>query len=73
MERSTGLLLVVVGAGIGVLGLLAATGALGWFGRLPGDLRIEGGRTRVFLPITSMVVVSVAFTIVVNLVVRWWR
>jgi hypothetical protein len=56
-----------------VLGLLAATGALGWFGRLPGDLRIEGGRTRVFLPITSMVVVSVAFTIVVNLVVRWWR
>jgi hypothetical protein len=73
MERSTGLLLVVVGLGVALLGLLVATGALSWFGRLPGDIRLEGDRTRVFLPITSMVVVSVALTVVVNLVARWWR
>lgn len=73
MERSTGLLLIVLGLGLALLGLLAWTGALSWFGRLPGDLRIEGERTRVFLPITSMVVVSVVLTVVVNVVARWLR
>lgn len=73
MERPTGLLLVVLGLGLALLGLLVWTGALSWFGRLPGDLRIEGERTRVFLPITSMIVVSVVATVVVNLVVRWLR
>ncbi|MFR0309415.1 DUF2905 domain-containing protein, partial [Escherichia coli] len=28
---------------------------LNWFGRLPGDIRIESERSRVFIPITSMV------------------
>jgi hypothetical protein len=73
MGRSTGLLLIVLGLVIALLGLLAATGALSWFGRLPGDIRIEGGRTRIFLPITSMVLLSVALTVIVNLVVRWLR
>ncbi|MFO7960952.1 MAG: DUF2905 domain-containing protein [Nitriliruptoraceae bacterium] len=73
MERSTGLLLIMLGVGVALLGLLVWTGALGWFGRLPGDIRIETERTRVFLPITSMVVVSVAATIVANLVARWLR
>ena len=73
MERSTGLLLVVLGLGLALLGLLVWTGALSWFGRLPGDLRIEGERTRVLLPITSMIVVSVVVTVAVNLVVRWLR
>ncbi len=73
MERSTGLLLVLLGLGVALLGLLVWSGALGWFGRLPGDIRIESERTRIFLPITSMVIVSVALTILVNLVVRWLR
>jgi len=73
MERSTGLLLVVLGLGLALFGLLAWTGALGWFGRLPGDVRLEGERTQVFLPITSMIVVSVVLTVVVNVVARWLR
>jgi hypothetical protein len=44
---------------------------LAWFGRLPGDLRFEGERTRFYLPITSMVVVSVILTVVLNLARRW--
>jgi hypothetical protein len=73
MERSTGLVLVAVGGGIVVLGLLALTGSLGWFGRLPGDIRIDGERSRVFIPVTSMLVVSVGLTIVLNLLGRWLR
>jgi hypothetical protein len=73
MERSTGLLLVAIGVGVVVLGLLVWSGALGWFGRLPGDIRVDGGRTRVFIPITSMLVASVVLTLLVNLVGRFLR
>ncbi len=73
MERSTGLLLVMLGLGVALLGLLVWSGALGWFGRLPGDIRIATERTRVFLPITSMLVVSVVLTVVINLAARWLR
>lgn len=58
-----GLLLVGVGAVVVVLGLLVATGALSWFGRLPGDIRYEGERTRVFIPITSMIIVSLVLSL----------
>jgi hypothetical protein len=73
MERSTGLVLVAIGVGVVVLGLLVWSGALGWFGRLPGDIRVDGERTRVFIPITSMLVASVVLTLLVNLVARFLR
>jgi uncharacterized membrane protein YidH (DUF202 family) len=73
VERSTGLVLVVVGIGVVVLGLLVWSVALSWFGRLPGDIRHQGDTTRIFVPITSMIVVSVVATIVLNLLLRWWR
>ncbi len=41
-----------------------------WFGRLPGDIRFETGGTRVFIPITSMIVLSVVLTIIVNVLRR---
>ena len=52
------------------LALLYAPGLLSWFGRLPGDLHIERGQTRIFIPITSMIVVSVVLTLIVNLFFR---
>ncbi|MEX0928921.1 MAG: DUF2905 domain-containing protein [Balneolales bacterium] len=41
-----------------------------WFGRLPGDIRYESGRSRVFVPVTSMIIVSVLLTLAVNVVRR---
>jgi len=60
-----GLVLVVVG-GL----LIYAPWAVNWFGRLPGDIRIEGENGRVFIPITSMIVVSIVLSVVVNLLRR---
>ena len=57
-----GLVLVVVG-----LVLHYAPGVFGWFGRLPGDIRIESERGKFFLPITSMVIVSIVLTVLFNL------
>jgi hypothetical protein len=73
MGRGLGPVLVVVGLGIVVLGLLVWSGALSWFGRLPGDIRMEGERTRVHVPIVSMLLLSLVLTVVINVVLRWWR
>jgi hypothetical protein len=70
MPQQTGLLIVAAGVVLIVVGLLVGAGGLSWFGHLPGDLHIERGGTRVFVPITSMLLVSVVLTVLVNLVRR---
>lgn len=73
MDRSVGLLIIALGVGAILLGILVWSGALSWFGRLPGDLRSGGGGMRVFVPITSMIIVSVVLTIIINVVGRFLR
>ena len=70
MPQQTGLLIVAAGVVLMVAGLLVWAGGLSWFGHLPGDIRIERGGTRVFVPITSMLLVSVVLTLLVNLARR---
>jgi hypothetical protein len=62
---------IAVGAGVALVGLAISNGFFGWFGRLPGDVRIETENTRVFIPITSMLIVSVAVTLLLNLLRRF--
>ena len=69
-QRTVGMLLVGLGVLAIVAGVLAMTGALGWFGRLPGDIRIESGGTRVWFPIVSMLLVSVLLSVVLAIVRR---
>jgi len=40
---------------------------VGWFGKLPGDIRIESEKGRVFIPVTSMLIISIILTLLVNL------
>ena len=70
MTRPFGLVLIAVGLGIVLVGLLVWSGALSWFGRLPGDIRIERENLRVYVPITSMILVSLVLTLLINLVRR---
>jgi hypothetical protein len=69
---SAGPAIVVAGVALVVVGLLVWSGALAWFGRLPGDIRIERDTVRVDIPIVSMLVVSAAVSLVLYLVRRWW-
>ncbi len=69
-SRSLGLLIVGAGVVAVVVGLLVMTGALGWFGRLPGDVRIENGSTRVYFPIVSMLLVSVVLSVIAAILRR---
>jgi hypothetical protein len=59
---SAGPVIILVGLGVIVLGLIVWSGGLSWFGRLPGDIRIERPGVRVFAPITSMIVVSIVLS-----------
>lgn len=63
MSRSAGGALIVLGIVLVVLGGLAWAGMLGWFGRLPGDIRIERGATRVYVPLVSMLLLSLAISL----------
>lgn len=65
--RNVGPVLVVIGLVLVGVGLLAWSGALSWFGRLPGDVRITGENTHVYIPITSMLILSVALTVLLSL------
>ncbi|TAK63740.1 DUF2905 domain-containing protein [Methylobacter sp.] len=67
-----GKFLAVIGVILVVIGLTVsyAPWLINWFGKLPGDIRIEGERKFVFIPITSMLIVSIILTLVVNLFFR---
>lgn len=63
MRNSTGLLLVAGGILLVVIGVLVWVGALSWFGRLPGDIRVERPGMRVYVPITSMLLLSIVISL----------
>jgi hypothetical protein len=62
-----GIALAVMG---GLLMLLGRIPLFSQLGRLPGDIRIEGQGFSCFVPIVSMILLSVVLTIVVNIVIR---
>jgi hypothetical protein len=68
--KSLGLVIIGFGAAIIAIGLLVQTGWLAWFGRLPGDIRIERENMKVYVPIVSMLLVSVVLSLIAA-VVRW--
>ncbi|MGO9382051.1 MAG: DUF2905 domain-containing protein [Mycobacterium sp.] len=68
MERNLGPFVVVAGILLVLLGILVWAGGLSWFGRLPGDIRIERGNVRVYIPLVSMLLVSVVGTVLLSVV-----
>ena len=65
-------ILIIIGLGLFVLGLILnfSPNIFGWFGRLPGDIRIEEENRFIFFPITSMIIVSVVLSWLFNLFFR---
>jgi len=67
MSGGVGNVLIVVGIVLVLAGVSAKYGLMGWFGHLPGDLRIKGEHGAFYFPITTMVLLSVLLSIIVNL------
>ncbi len=67
-----GKLIIYAGLVLVVIGVMVqyAPWTVSWFGKLPGDIRIQGEKGGVFIPLTSMIIVSVVLTVIVNLLKR---
>lgn len=70
MTPELGRILLVIGVVLVIVGGLAALGVRIPLGRLPGDIAIEGERGGFYLPITTMILVSVLLTLLFNLFIR---
>ena len=53
--------------------LLIAGNKLQWLGHLPGDIRIEKENLRIYIPITTMIILSIVVSVVVFLVKRFFQ
>ncbi len=67
-----GKLLAIIGVVLVVIGLIVsyAPWLVSWFGKLPGDIRIQDEQRFVFIPITSMLIISIILTLIINLFFR---
>ena len=63
-----GIVLILLGGGV----YLAAKFGIP-FGRLPGDIRIEGKNGAFYFPITSSILVSILLTVLLNLISRFFK
>lgn len=67
--------------GFVVAGLvLVAIGAIVWgvgrvldLGNLPGDIAHRSENVRIYAPITTMIIISIVLTVLLNLLLRWWQ
>ena len=70
MSPEIGRIILVIGIVLVVIGGLAVLGVRLPFGRLPGDIAIEGENGAIYIPLGSMIVVSVVLTLVLNFFIR---
>ncbi len=61
---------MIIGAIIIFLGIIIYFfhDKLNWIGKLPGDIRIEKENFKFYFPITTMILLSLAITIIINLI-----
>ena len=70
MNASPGPMIMLAGVALVLVGLAVWSGALGWFGRLPGDIRIERDSMRIYIPLASMLLISAVLTLLMYLLNR---
>lgn len=65
---------MIIGIAVVVIGLIVwlAGDKLGWFGNLPGDIRVERENFKFFMPITSMILLSIVLSLLLWLFRRFF-
>lgn len=71
MSSGVGNWLIIAGAILVLVGILAKFGLLGWFGHLPGDIRIRGEHSAFYFPLTTMLLFSVVLSLLFALIRRF--
>jgi len=69
-----GKLLVLAGIFLILVGVLFIFWeSIPYLGGLPGDFVVQKGSFRVFIPVVTCIIISAILTIVVNVLLRFWR
>lgn len=73
MHQPTGKIIILIGVAIIVIGLAwyFLGNKLNFLGRLPGDIRIERKNFRFYFPITTMILLSMLLSVIVNLIKKF--
>jgi len=66
--------LMLAGGALFVVGVLVWLGGrLPWFGNLPGDIVVKRDNFTLYMPLGTMLLLSVLLTIVLNVIARLFR
>jgi len=66
--------LLVLGGAIFAIGLLLTlAGNLPFLGKLPGDLSLDWGGVKLYMPLATMILLSIVLTVVLNLFTGGFR
>ena len=63
--------LIIGGIGLIVVGIFLWTGLP--LGKLPGDFHIKGEKSDIYIPLATSLLISIALTVVLNLLFWWMR
>jgi hypothetical protein len=66
-----GKILIIVGGIIFLIGLVLQLSDRIPLGKLPGDITIDRGNFKIFIPITTCIVVSIILSLVIYLIQRF--
>ncbi len=69
MHTTIGKYLIIIGLFIVIIGVLFyfLGDKLNWIGRLPGDIKVEKENLKIFIPLTTMIIISILLTLILNL------
>jgi hypothetical protein len=72
MDQQTGKYIIVAGVCILIAGILIYFfhDYFKWLGKLPGDVRVEKGKTTFYFPVVTMLIVSIVLTFIINIIKR---
>ena len=66
-----GRLLIIGGVILAVVGVVIVLAPnIPFLGRLPGDIRIDNGNVKVFIPLGTMLLISLILTLILNVANR---
>ena len=74
MNSATGKWIIAAGILIIIIGITIYFfhDKLNWLGKLPGDVIIERENFRFYFPITTMIIISVVLTLLINVLKRFF-
>jgi len=70
MTGNIGKFLIIAGGIILITGVIISLmgDKLSWLGRLPGDIRIEKNNYRIYVPLTTMILVSLILSAIIYVI-----